>query len=162
MKLTNVQLARLKSLAINSGKKNNLPNGALIVLNSGKIIGDSESLVATNTDATSHAERLVIEKVCRKERSPIISQYTLITILEPCLMCIGACYWAGIKNLYFILPSSKYFDQLPWITESKALDKETLIKKFEERMNYYRLKEYEKEFTKIFDRFVKQVIKRKV
>lgn len=162
MKLTNEQIDKLKSLAINSAKKRNLPNGAIIISQNGKIIDFSESLVATNTDATAHAERLVIEKVCKKEKSPVIPQYILITILEPCLMCLSACYWAGIKEIYFLIPSSRYSKKLPWITESKKLDKKMLIKKFEEKINYCHLKEYEEEFVAIFDKFIKKVIKRNI
>lgn len=160
MKLTDCQLTELKRLMISSGKKHNLPNAAIVISESGEIIGASESLVATNLDATAHAERLVISKVCKKEKSPTIPHYNLIAVLEPCLMCISAAYWAGIKNIYFIIPSSRYYDKLPWITESKKLKKAKVVAWFEERIGYYHLEKFEKEFVKIFDQFVNKVIKR--
>ncbi len=162
MKLIEPHLRILKKLAISSGKKGNLPNSAIIINKDGVIKGYSESLVATNTDATAHAERLVIEKVCKKNHLPVIPEYNLITILEPCLMCISASYWAGIKNIYYIISSSKFYNDLPWITESKKINKIQLINQFEEKINIIHLKEYETEFIKLFSSYIKRVIKRPI
>lgn len=160
MKLSPELIKALKELALSSGEKHNLPNAALIVNKKGGIIGSSESLVATNTDATAHAERLVIEKVCKKEKSPLIPNYILLTVLEPCLMCLAAAYWAGIKKIYYIIPSSRYFSQIPWITESKNINKKNLVKKFAEPVVYQAIKSYQKEFEELFDKYINKVIKR--
>lgn len=161
MNLSQEQLGILQKLARSSGEKANLPNAAIIVGKNGSIIESSESLVATNTDATAHAERLVIEKVCKKLKSPIIGGHALITVLEPCLMCLSACYWAGIQNLYYIIPSEKYRDKIPWITESKKIVKQKLSTELEPPVRLVHLKQHEEIFEEIFDSYLERVIPRK-
>ncbi len=162
MKLSQIQINTLKKLTITSGKKGNLPNGAILVDAKGKIIGKAESLVATNKDATAHAERLVIEKVCKKNKSPIVPRYKLVSVFEPCLMCLSAAYWAGIKEIYYIIPACKYWDAMPWSSESKKINKNDLVGKFSEKIKLEYLGEYEKEFSKIFDEYVKNLISRNI
>lgn len=162
MKLSQIQINILKKLMMTSGKKGNLPNGAILIGAKGKIIGKAESLVATNRDATAHAERLVIEKVCKKSKSPLIPRYKLISVFEPCLMCLSAVYWAGIKEVYYIIPAYKYWNAIPWVSESKKINKNDLIDKFSEKINFEHLGIYEKEFSKIFDEYVKHLISRNI
>lgn len=160
MELNQTQIKILKDLMIASGKKGNLPNSAILIDNAGKIAGESGSLVATSKDATAHAERLVIEKVCKMSNSPMIPQYKLISVFEPCLMCLSATWWAGIKEVYYIIPASKYWDSIPWAAEGKNIDKNDLINKFSEKMKFKHLSEYEKDFSGVFDDYIKNIISR--
>ncbi|MBU3924676.1 nucleoside deaminase [Patescibacteria group bacterium] len=162
MKLSQIQINTLEKLMITSGKKGNLPNGAILIDRKGKIICKGESLVATNKDATAHAERMVIEKVCKKIKSPIIPHYKLVSVFEPCLMCLSAAYWAGIKEIYYIIPACKYWDAIPWVSESKKINKNDLAGKFSEKIKLEHLGEYEKEFSKIFDEYAKNLILRNI
>lgn len=146
---------------ISSGEKGNLPNASIIIKND-FIAGQSESLVATNKDATAHAERLAIEQVCKKNRSPLIPEHQLVSVIEPCLMCLAAAYWAGIKKIYYIIPASKYWDKIPWITESKTVNKNRLVEKFLEKVRYKHLAEFEDDFCKIFNKYVDKVIPREI
>ena len=55
-------------LAINEAikaKKQEVPVGAIIVDKNGKVIAKAHNLVETRNDATSHAEKLVIEKLLK-------------------------------------------------------------------------------------------------
>jgi len=162
MKLKIEQIKTLKKLTILAGKKGNLPNAAIIIDDVGNIIGQSQSLVATNKDATAHAERLLIEKVCKKNKSCVIPQYKLISVFEPCLMCLSAAFWAGIKEAYYIIPASKYWNKIPWASESKKINKQELVSKFSEKIKFIQLKTYERDFEKIFDEYVSNLISRDV
>ena len=153
MKLSTEQIKTLKKLTILAGKKGNLPNAAIIIDNDGNIIGQSQSLVATSKDATAHAERLVIEKVCKANKSCVIPQYKLISVFEPCLMCLSASFWAGVKEVYYIIPASKYWNEIPWISESKKINKQDLIAKFSEEIRFIHLRSYEKDFVNIAKHF---------
>ena len=64
MKLTLEQINQLKELMINSARKGNLANSGLVIEN-GNTIATAESWVVTNHDATSHSERMLVEKVCK-------------------------------------------------------------------------------------------------
>ena len=158
--LTKQQIRKLKQLSIDSAKKRNLPNGAILVDDKNQIVSFSQSLVASNTDATAHAERLVIEKYCKKVKSPIVKNIKLITVIESCLMCLSACYWAGIDEVYYILPASFYWEKIPWLIESKQIDKQKLINQFEPPVKLFWLKDLVDEFKPIFEEYVKNVISR--
>ncbi len=160
MELTKEQLKVLERLTIDSGKKGNLPNAAILIKGR-KIIGKSGSYVASKKDATAHAERLVIEKVCKKEKRFLLPEYSLVTVFEPCLMCFGAAYWVGIKKVYYIIPAKKYIKEIPWCGESKKLNKDKLTRKLAEPFRIIHLKKYMKEFTKIFDDYADKVKKLK-
>ncbi len=160
MELTKSQIQTLKSLAIDSANKKNLPNAALM-LDGNKIVESEGSYPASTPDATAHSERVVITNVCKRIGKFLLpATYSIVSIFEPCLMCIGAAYWAGIKKIYYIIPASKYVDKIPWATESKTIDKHKLIAQFNEKMEIIKLDKYEKEFTALFDEYVKKIVRR--
>jgi len=160
MELTKEQIQKLKELAIDSANKKNLPNAALMI-DGNEIIESEGSYPASTPDATAHAERTIISKTCKKTNKFLLqAKYAIVSVFEPCLMCIGAAYWAGIKKIYYIIPASKYVNKIPWATESKTIDKHKLIEQFNERMEIIKLDKYEKEFTALFDEYVAKTVKR--
>ncbi len=162
MKLPNNIIEELKQLMIVSGKKGNLPNGAVLIdSKTHKLLASSPSLVATKNDATAHAERLVISQYCQKIKKPFFENAILITVFEPCLMCLSAAYWAGIKEVWFIIPASAFWDKIPWMAEGKKLNKQKILKKFNPPLTLKHLSAYEKEFTQIAEAYLERVIKRK-
>jgi tRNA(Arg) A34 adenosine deaminase TadA len=76
------------------------PFGALLALD-GRIVGTALNAVETADDPTRHAETellsVVLPTLARDERSRVV----LYTSSEPCVMCAGAIYWAGISTLVF-------------------------------------------------------------
>jgi tRNA(Arg) A34 adenosine deaminase TadA len=161
MELTTEQIKTLKALAIDSAEKNNLPNAALAIKN-GKTVESAGSYPASTPDATMHSERALVTKLCKKENKFLLpTGYSVVSVVEPCLMCIGAAYWAGIKKIYYIIPASKYAKKIPWMTESNTLNKLELVKQLNEKMELIHLPEYEDEFKKLFEMYVKKTVKRK-
>ncbi len=144
-----------------SGEQGNLPNSAVLIdSKTHDILSSSPSLVATNTDATAHAERLVISKYCQKIGKPFFSGAILVTVFEPCLMCLSAAYWAGIKEVWFIIRSSLFWSQIPWLVESKKLEKSKIINNFEPPLILRHLSLYENEFANIAQPYIEKIIKR--
>ena len=47
-------------------------------------------------DGTAHAERLLATQACTTIDANILRSATLYSSAEPCAMCAGAIYWAGI------------------------------------------------------------------
>lgn len=52
-------------------------------------------------DITRHAEMELIRKACAELTPEERTSATLYTSTEPCVMCAGAIYWAGISNVVY-------------------------------------------------------------
>ncbi len=76
------------------------PFGALIKKGN-RIISESYNKVIVSGDPTAHAEILAIRKACEVLGSHDLSNCIMYSSCEPCPMCLGAIYWAGIKTVYF-------------------------------------------------------------
>ena len=93
-------LLRAVEIARNGIQKGGGPFGAVIT-SKGKIISESFNRVVLNTDPTAHAEIIVIREAASILNSHDLSDCTLYTSCEPCPMCLGAIYWAGIKKVVY-------------------------------------------------------------
>lgn len=87
-------------LANESVAKGGGPFGAVIVKD-GKIIAGSSNSVTLDNDPTAHAEVNTIRKACRAMGSFNLEGCVIYTSCEPCPMCLGAIYWAGINRIYY-------------------------------------------------------------
>jgi len=88
------------SLAAGGIKKGCGPFGAIIVYRD-EIIARANNRVVMSSDPTAHAEILAIRKAAGKLGSHDLSECILYTSCEPCPMCLGALYWAGIKRVVY-------------------------------------------------------------
>ena len=157
MTITKQQIKLLTELMIVSAQKGNLANSA-IVLDDSKMLASAESWSASSTDATAHSERMLVEIVCKLKHSNHTPGLTMITVLEPCLMCLSACAWAGYSTVSYIIPATKYIKKIPWMAETTAIDKAKLSKTFDTPINYIRLKKYENQFSKTFEKEMKRFL----
>lgn len=76
------------------------PFGALVVKDQ-RIIASSGNRVTPNLDPTAHAEVMAIRLACRQLGDFQLTDCILYTSCEPCPMCLGAIYWARLKQVYF-------------------------------------------------------------
>ena len=76
------------------------PFGA-VISNDGIIIAEAYNSVVLNNDPTAHAEILAIRKASATLKSHNLGECTLYSSCEPCPMCLGAIYWAGIKKVVY-------------------------------------------------------------
>lgn len=76
------------------------PFGAVIVRD-GRIIARGSNSVTLLNDPTAHAEVSAIREACRGEQAFKLEGCELYTSCEPCPMCLGAAYWAGIGAIYY-------------------------------------------------------------
>jgi tRNA(Arg) A34 adenosine deaminase TadA len=90
-------VVRLASEGIDNGSG---PFAAAIVKD-GKIIAESGNCVVLNSDPTAHAEVMAIRKAASAINSHDLYDCTIYCSCEPCPMCLGAIYWAGIKNVVY-------------------------------------------------------------
>jgi guanine deaminase len=93
-------LLRAVEIALNGIKSNGGPFGAVITMD-GEIISEAYNKVVLSSDPTAHAEVLAIRQAASVLNSHILDKCTLYTSCEPCPMCLGAIYWAGIKKVVY-------------------------------------------------------------
>lgn len=79
----------------------NHPFGAILVAPDGTVALEAENTVVTENDVTDHAETNLVRKASRSIPYDELSHYTLVTSCEPCAMCAGAIYWAGIGTVVY-------------------------------------------------------------
>lgn len=83
-----------------SYKKDEVPIGAIVVKN-GQVIARAHNTRNASRNAVEHAELMAIERACKKLNDWRLTGCDLYVTLEPCVMCLGACYNARISNVYF-------------------------------------------------------------
>jgi guanine deaminase len=76
------------------------PFGALVVKD-GSIVATGVNSVTAANDPTAHAEILAIRSACLALGDLRLSECELYTSCEPCPMCLGAIYWARVKEFYY-------------------------------------------------------------
>ena len=76
------------------------PFGAVIVKD-GKILAGASNSVTLDNDPTAHAEVNAIRQACRELGTFDLKGSVIYASCEPCPMCLGAIYWAGIERIYY-------------------------------------------------------------
>ena len=76
------------------------PFGAVITKN-GTILAEAVNRVTLDSDPTAHAEVVAIRKAAEALNTHNLEGCTLYCSCEPCPMCLGAIYWAGISRVVY-------------------------------------------------------------
>jgi tRNA(Arg) A34 adenosine deaminase TadA len=79
----------------------NHPFGAILVDGSQNVLIETENGYMPSRDGTAHAERLLATQACTTLSPDVLKGATLYSSAEPCAMCAGAIYWAGIGRLVY-------------------------------------------------------------
>jgi tRNA(Arg) A34 adenosine deaminase TadA len=79
----------------------NHPFGAILVDRNPKVLIETENGYMPSHDGTAHAERLLATEACRTFKAEVLAGATIYSSAEPCAMCAGAIYWAGIGRLVY-------------------------------------------------------------
>jgi tRNA(Arg) A34 adenosine deaminase TadA len=79
----------------------NHPFGAILVDQIGHVLIEAENGYMPSRDGTAHAERLLATQACTTLSPEVLAKATLYSSAEPCAMCAGAIYWAGIGRLVY-------------------------------------------------------------
>ena len=81
-------------------KQDEVPIGAVIVKD-GVVISRAHNTRNASRNAVEHAELVAIQRACKVMGDWRLAGCDLYVTLEPCVMCLGACYNARISNVYF-------------------------------------------------------------
>ncbi|QST00929.1 nucleoside deaminase [Pontibacillus sp. ALD_SL1] len=87
-------------MAKQAREEGNEPFGAILVK------GDEIAMIGENQinslcDPTHHAEIGLIRKFCSEHNIFDLSEYTLYTSCEPCVMCSGGMVWANLGKVVY-------------------------------------------------------------
>jgi len=88
-------------LAKEAANHGDVPVGAIIVDEKGKVIGRGKNERVKNNDPLAHAEIMAIKDAASKLSNWRFDQLTLIATLEPCAMCAGAIAQSRFERLVF-------------------------------------------------------------
>lgn len=93
-------LKRTIEIAAQARADGNHPFGALLADENGKILYEAGNAFSTQ-GGPGHAESIVARKVAVLYEPDFLAKCTLYTSFEPCAMCAGTVYWAGIGALVY-------------------------------------------------------------
>ena len=97
----------------------------------GSVLADSEGnllmeqgngFTSEGGDRTAHAERLLSSRAARTYDLAFLAKCTLYTSAEPCAMCAGAIYWAGIGRVVYGQTEKALKEQTGAHEENPTLD----------------------------------------
>jgi tRNA(Arg) A34 adenosine deaminase TadA len=94
-------LRRSFEVARHAVSHGNHPFGAILVDQHRNVLIEAENGYMPAHDGTAHAERLLATQACTTLSPDILRNATLYSSAEPCAMCAGAIYWAGIGRLVY-------------------------------------------------------------
>ncbi|MFE7042115.1 nucleoside deaminase [Streptomyces atratus] len=85
----------------------------MLVAPDGTIALEAENSVTTENDVTHHAETNLVHLASRTIPLDQLAKYTLYTSCEPCAMCTGAIFWAGIGRVVYALSETGLAERWP-------------------------------------------------
>lgn len=95
-------LRRAFEIAREARDEGNMPFGCLLVGAGGDVLLEQRNQgVHPVPDATAHAEAVLGREAAQRYSSAELGAATLYTSAEPCAMCAGTMYWAGVGRVVF-------------------------------------------------------------
>ena len=78
-----------------------VPIGACLVGSDGELVASASNRTIIDNDPTSHAEIIAVRLAANTLGNYRLTDTTLYTTIEPCVMCAGALVNARVKRLVF-------------------------------------------------------------
>lgn len=79
----------------------NHPFGAILVGPDGDILMRAGNAHGDAGDRTAHAERVLMTEASKAYTADFLATCTMYASAEPCAMCAGSAYWAGIGRVVY-------------------------------------------------------------
>jgi len=77
------------------------PFGALVLGPDGRVLARAGNESAAGDDPTAHAETVAIRRAAAAHGREALAGGALVASAEPCAMCAGAAYWAGLGRVVY-------------------------------------------------------------
>jgi tRNA(Arg) A34 adenosine deaminase TadA len=110
------------SVAKRAHSHGNHPFGAVLVGPDGAILMEQENAYNPTHDMTGHAERVLMTRASQQYTPAFLSECAMFVSAEPCAMCAGATYWAGVGRVVYGLSESQLKDITGNHPENPTLD----------------------------------------
>src|SRR4029450_13130293 len=96
------------ALAAASKARGKHPFAALIVDDRDTVLADAGNAFGWPAgDAPGHAELIAVREASQRFPPERLAQATLYSSAEPCAMCAGAVYWAGLRRGVYALSGAR-------------------------------------------------------
>jgi tRNA(Arg) A34 adenosine deaminase TadA len=115
-------LRRSFDVARRAHTNGNHPFGCILVDVAGNLLLEVENGYLPDRDMTGHAERLLATQASKQFDSKFLAGCTMYTSAEPCAMCAGAVYWAGIGRVVYGLSEHRLKSMTGDHAENPTLD----------------------------------------
>lgn len=79
----------------------NMPFGATLVSRAGELLWVAQNNQVTSGDCTGHAELVLVRDATARLGAEALRGGTVYASGEPCAMCSGAMFWAGIRRVVY-------------------------------------------------------------
>lgn len=106
-------LRRALALAREAREEGNAPFGAVLVGGDGRLLAEAKNTATTEEDPTGHAETNLVRAASRTARASTLASSTLYSSAEPCAMCSGAIFWAGVGRVVYGLGADRIYGMFP-------------------------------------------------
>ena len=136
---------RALALARLAADEGDIPVGALVIDEDGRVIGEGRNRRRLEHDPTAHAEVVALREAARSRGAWNLSGCTLYVTLEPCPMCAGALVQARFSRLVYgctdakagacgtlmnIAADSRLFHRLRIVSGVREVECRTLLQDF--------------------------------
>lgn len=109
MELNNAFLTRSFELAAEARAAGDHPFGALFEVD-GRVLAEARNRIYSDHDMTAHAETALVLKMEREQLLDQAGDGTLYASCEPCPMCVGAMFWAGVRRVVYGLSTTRLME----------------------------------------------------
>ena len=83
------------------------PFGALVLAADGSELSRAGNESAAGADPTAHAETVAVRRAAAEHGIAALIGGALVSSAEPCAMCAGAVYWAGLSRVVYGLSEKR-------------------------------------------------------
>ncbi|MDE0303836.1 MAG: nucleoside deaminase [Albidovulum sp.] len=94
-------MGRAIELAASARKKGNKPFAALLADVNGNILLEAENTEFTENDFIRHSEINLMSAASRRFHTRELAELIMYVSAEPCAMCAGATFFAGVRTVVF-------------------------------------------------------------
>ena len=81
------------------------PYGAVLVAPDGRVLHAAANTRHSSRDCTAHAEIVLVREAEARLGIEALHGSTVYASGEPCAMCAGALFWAGVRRIVFAVPN---------------------------------------------------------
>ena len=94
-------LRRTFAIAREAHASGSHPFGAILVGPDGAVLMEQGNAYLPHHDMTGHAERVLMTRASQAYSPAFLAACTMYASAEPCAMCAGATYWAGVGRVVY-------------------------------------------------------------